>query len=133
MKKISIFLIIFTIIQIQLFARTISITELPKESIEFSQKYFSDYYLYRALENNGNYVLIFKNGLKIYTNSKGEWTTISGSGNEINIDFLEENIKKSIKTNIKEKIVYIQKNKNNYNIKLMNRKNIKIDLNGNIL
>lgn len=116
-----------------LFALSAAISEVPKNAINFADEYFPDNYLYRAVENSGSYTLIFRGGLKIYVNSKGEWTTISGGGEEINISYLEEKVIDSINKEFPdEKVIYIKKRSDSYKIKFKSRKNISIDFEGNI-
>ena len=133
MKKTIYIFALLSFITIHAFAVSIAISEIPKSAIAFADKYFPDNYLYRASEMSGTYILIFKGGLKIYVNSKGEWNTISGGGNEISIEYLEENIKNAIKKEFpNEKVVYIQKRSKDYKIEFKNRKKITVDFNGNI-
>ncbi len=127
MKKIIIlFIIAFNSAAFNLLAASVAISEVPKNAINFADTYFTDYYLYRAVENSGSYTLIFKGGLKIHVNSRGEWTTISGGGDEINIEYLEKEVIDSIKKEYgNEKVIYIKKQKNNSNLQLpiKNRRN----------
>lgn len=131
MKKKIIILSFIT--AFNLFALSAAISEVPKNAINFADEYFPDNYLYRAVENSGSYTLIFRGGLKIYVNSKGEWTTISGGGEEINISYLEEKVIDSINKEFPdEKVIYIKKRSYSYKIKFKSRKNISIDFEGNI-
>lgn len=131
MKKIIIVLSFIT--AFNLFASSVAMSEIPKSAINFADAYFPDYYLYRAVENSGSFTLIFKGGLKIYINSKGEWTTVSGGGDEINIEYLEKEVINSIKKEFpNEKVIYVKKQKNAYKIKFKNRTNITVDFEGNI-
>lgn len=133
MKKIIYIITILSITAIYAYSRSAAISEVPKNAIAFADKYFPDNYLYRASEMGGSYTLIFKGGLKIYVNNRGEWTTISGSGDEISIEYLEENIKNTIKKEFpNEKVIYIQKRSKDYKIEFKNRKKIYIDFDGNI-
>lgn len=134
MKKIIIFFIIsFNFIAFDLLASPVAMSEVPKSAINFADTYFPDSYLYRAVENSGSFTLIFKGGLKIYVNSKGDWNTISGGGDEINIEYLEEEVINTIEKEFpNEKVIYIKKKKNSYKIKFKSRINITIDFEGNI-
>ena len=133
MKKIIYIFTILSITAIYAYSRSAAISEVPKNAIAFADKYFPDDYLYRADEMSGTYTLIFKGGLKIYVNSKGEWNTISGGGYEISIEYLEDSVKNAIKKEFpNEKVVYIQKRSKDYKIEFKNRKKITVDFNGNI-
>ncbi|TXJ44958.1 PepSY-like domain-containing protein [Brachyspira pilosicoli] len=133
MKKIIYIITILSITAIYAYSRSAAISEVPKNAIAFADKYFPDNYLYRASEMSDTYILIFKGGLKIYVNSKGEWNTISGGGDEISIEYVEDNVKNAIKKEYpNEKVIYIQKRSKDYKIEFKNRKKIYIDFDGNI-
>ena len=134
MKKIIYIFALLSLITIYAFAGSVAISEVPKSAITFADKYFTDYYLFRAAEMSGTYILIFKGGLKIYVNSKGEWNTISGGGDEISIEYIEENIKNNIKKEFpNEKVIYIKKRSKDYKIEFKSGKKINIDFEGNII
>lgn len=133
MKKIIYIIIALFIITIYAFAGSVAMSEVPRSAISFADKYFSDYYLYRATENGGTFTLIFKGGLKIYVNRNGEWKTISGGGDEISIEYIEDSVKNSIKKEYpNEKPIYIQKRSKDYKIQFKSRRKITIDFEGNI-
>lgn len=133
MKKIIYMFFILSIMNVYLYSQSIALSEVPKSSIMFADKYFSDYYLYRAAKSSGGYVLIFKGGLKIYVNFNGDWHTISGGGDEISIDYIEDNIKNTIKKEFpEEKVIYIQKKSKEYKIQFKSRRKITVDFDGNI-
>lgn len=133
MKKIIYMFFILSIMNVYLYSQSIGLSEVPKSSIMFADKYFSDYYLYRAAKSSGGYVLIFKGGLKIYVNFNGDWHTISGGGDEISIDYIEDNIKNTIKKEFpEEKVIYIQKKSKEYKIQFKSRRKITVDFYGNI-
>ncbi len=133
MKKIIYIFALLSLITIYAFAGSVAISEVPKTAITFADKYFPDNYLFRASEMSGTYILIFKGGLKIYANNKGEWNTISGGGDEISIDYIEEAVKNTLKKEFpNEKVIYIQKRSKDYKIEFKSRKKITIDFNGNI-
>ena len=110
-----------------------NLVEGGKAAITFADTYFSDYYLFRATEIGGSYALIFKGGLRIYVNGKGEWTSITGSGDEISIEYLEDKVKNTIKKQFpEEKVIQIQKRRKDYKIQFKSRKKITIDFEGNV-
>ena len=134
MKKIIYIFALLSLITIYAFAGSVAISEVPKTAITFADKYFPDNYLFRASEMSGTYILIFKGGLKIYVNSKGEWNTISGGGDEISIDYIEEAVKNTLKKEFpNEKVIYIQKRSKDYKIEFKSGKKINIDFEGNII
>ena len=133
MKKIIYIILSLLIVSIYTYASSIALSEVPNAAIRFADKYFADYYLYRATEMGGTYTLIFKGGLKIYVNSRGEWKTISGGGEEISIDYVEDKVKNAIKKEYpEEKVIQIQKKSKNYNVQFKSRRKITIDFEGNI-
>ena len=133
MRKIIYTILALSLMSIYAFAGSIAMSEVPDAAIKFADKYFTDYYLFRAVENSGSYTLIFKGGLKIYVNSKGEWQTISGGGEEISIDYVEDKVKNAVKKEFpEEKVIYIQKKRKNYNVQFKSRRKISVDFEGNI-
>ena len=133
MKKIIYIILSLLIVSIYTYASSIALSEVPNAAIRFADKYFADYYLYRATEMGGTYTLIFKGGLKIYVNSYGDWKVISGSGDEISIDYVEDKVKNAIKKEFpEEKVIQIQKKSKNYNIQFKSRRKISVDFEGNI-
>ncbi len=133
MKKIIYIILSLLIVSIYTYASSIALSEVPNAAIRFADKYFADYYLYRATEMGGTYTLIFKGGLKIYVNSYGDWKVISGSGDEISIDYVEDKVKNAIKKEFPdEKVINIQKKSKEYKIEFKSRRKITVDFEGNI-
>lgn len=133
MKKTIYTILILFVLSICVYAESIGLSQLPDAAIAFADKYFADYYLYRATEISGSYALIFKGGLRIYVTSNGEWTTVSGGGSEINIDYVEDKVKNAVKKEFpNEKVVYIQKKRKEYKIEFKSRRKISVDFEGNI-
>ena len=133
MRKIIYTILALSLMSIYAFAGSIAMSEVPDAAIKFADKYFTDYYLFRAVENSGSYTLIFKGGLKIYVNSKGKWQTISGGCEEISIDYVEDKVKNAVKKEFpEEKVIYIQKKRKNYNVQFKSRRKISVDFEGNI-
>lgn len=133
MKKTVCTIFILSVLSICVYAESIGLSQVPDEAIAFADKYFPDYYLYRATELAGSYALIFKGGLKIYVTSNGKWTTVSGGGSEINIDYVEDKVKNAVKKEFPdEKVVYIQKKRKEYKIEFKSRRKISVDFEGNI-
>ena len=105
MKKIIYTILTLSLMSMYAFAGSVAMSEVPDAAIKFADKYFADYYLFRATENGGSYTLIFKGGLKIYVNSRGEWKTISGGGEEISIDYVEDKVKNA--TTYRISVLYV--------------------------
>ncbi|ADG71854.1 PepSY-like domain-containing protein [Brachyspira murdochii] len=133
MKRTVYTVLILLIISSYIFAASVAMSEVPRAAITFADTYFADYYLFRATETGGSYTLIFKGGLKIYVNGSGEWKTISGGGDEISIEYVEDKVKNTVKKQFpNEKVIQIQKRSKDYKIQFKNRKKITIDFEGNI-
>lgn len=133
MKKIICTILTLSLLSIYAYGSSVALSEVPKAAIAFADKYFTDYYLYRASELGGSYALIFKGGLKIYVNSNGEWKTIDGGGEEISIAYIEDKVRNAIKKEFPdEKVISIKKNSKNYDIEFKSRRKIAVDLEGNI-
>ncbi|MCZ9838445.1 PepSY-like domain-containing protein [Brachyspira hyodysenteriae] len=133
MRKIIYTILTLSILSIYAYCGSVALSEVPDEAIAFADKYFADYYLFRATEMGGSYTLIFKGGLKIYVNSYGEWRNVSGGGEEISIAYVEDKVQSAIKKEFPdEKVVNIQKNRKNYSIEFKSRKKIVVDFEGNI-
>ena len=119
----------------------LSSKNLPQKARNFIEAYFSDYYLFKIIFNS-SYSAVFKGGSSINFNTKGEWTSIIGNGNEIPFNIIEKLVKdniieKEIIKTIKDKytssnIYRIIKRKNKYEIEI-NDNIIIIDTEGNIL
>ncbi|MEI0491504.1 PepSY-like domain-containing protein [Brachyspira intermedia] len=133
MKKIIYTILTLSVLSIYAYGGSVALSEVPKAAIAFADKYFTDYYLYRATELGGSYTLIFKGGLKIYVNINGEWKTISGGGEEISIAYIEDKVRNAIKKEFPdEKVISIKKNSKNYDIEFKSGRKIAVDLEGNI-
>lgn len=133
MKKIICTILTLSILSIYAYGGSIALSEVPDSAIAFADKYFADYYLYRATEMGGSYTLIFKGGLKITVNINGEWRTVDGGGEEISIAYVEDKVRNAIKKEFPdEKVISVKKNSKNYDIEFKSRRKIAVDLEGNI-
>ena len=138
MKKNTLYIILaLSIITSYAFAGSVALSEVPRPAVMFAEKYFPDSYLYRATEMGGSYTLIFKGGLKIYVNGKGEWQSINGGGDEISIEYLDDKIKNAARNIVKtefanKKIIAVQKKSKEYRFQLMNGKKFSVDFEGNV-
>ena len=119
----------------------LSYNKLPEKARHFIETYFYDYYVFK-ITFNSSYSVVFKGGSSINFNTKGEWTSIIGNGNKIQIEIIEKfaedniiekNVINSIKENYDKFNIYrIIKRKNKYEIEINNIILI-IDTEGNIL
>lgn len=125
--------IIFTILTYTLLAEPIPLYKLPKKSLDFVNENFNDSTLYRAIEDFGNYTLIFKGGLKVFVDNNGDWYRVINP-NGIKITFLEKEVQRTIRKQYKDDvIIHLHNHKEYYSIKLKNGTYIKIKADGNII
>ena len=106
--------------------------KLPEKARNFIETYFSDYYVFKVTFSS-SYSTVFKGGSSVNFNTKGEWNSIIGNGNEIVFNIIEKLaedgiIEKEVTKTIKEKY-------NNINIYRILKKNDKyeIEINNNII
>ncbi|AUJ49564.1 hypothetical protein [Brachyspira hyodysenteriae] len=102
----------------------LSLKSLPQKAREFIETYFSDYYVFKVTFNS-SYSAVFKGGSSINFNTKGEWISVIGNGNEIPFNIIEKlsednNIEKEIIKTIKINIqilIYTESLKEKINMK----------------
>ena len=106
--------------------------KMPEKARNFIETYFSDYYVFKVTFSS-SYSTVFKGGSSVNFNTKGEWNSIIGNGNEIVFNIIEKLaedgiIEKEVTKTIKEKY-------NNINIYRILKKNNKyeIEINGSII
>lgn len=119
----------------------LSLQKMPEKARNFIETYFSDYYIFKVTFNS-SYSVVFKGGSSVNFTSRGEWTSIIGNGNEIDINiiekFAEDNIiEKEVINTLKNqydnfKVYRIIKRKNKYEI-LTDKNILIIDIEGSIL
>ena len=75
-----------------------------------------------------SYDVVFTNGEKVEFDKAGEWTEVKCQQNEVPAQIIPETIRTYVKTNYPDtKIVQIEKDKKEYEVKLSNRWEIKFD------
>lgn len=137
MKNIRVvFLLTFLLTFNVLFSQTssISLKALPPSIISFVDKYFSDYFLFRAMRQSSIYTVIFREGIKANFSLDGEWVSVSGSGKTIPTNFIDDKVVSAVKEKYPDvDMVYIDRKSKGYNIRLKNRVNLFVDFDGNII
>ncbi|ELV04686.1 PepSY-like domain-containing protein [Brachyspira hampsonii] len=95
--------------------------KLPEKAKNFIEKYFYDYYVFKATFNS-SYSVVFKGGSSVNFTSRGEWTSIIGNGNEIAFPIIEKFAENNI---IEKEVINTIKDKyTNFNIyRIIKRKN----------
>ena len=135
MKKIILFMVcaftMFTYVKADN-DRAIQIGELPINAQNFISKYFNGIKMAMVKEESGlfykNYDVIFTNGDKLEFDNNGNWSEVKSIKNGVPNEIIPSQILDYVKSNYpSEKILQIEREDNEYEIKLTNRWEIKFD------
>lgn len=112
--------------------KPIQIGELPTKAQTFITTYFKTLKVAMAKQETDlffkSYDVIFTNGEKLEFDKSGDWTEVKCTASEVPSQIVPEAIRSYIKTNYpNEKILQIERDKKEYEIKLSNRWEIKFD------
>ncbi len=141
MKKIL--LILIAVFSIGIFAaaadndKLINKSQLPKAAQEFIDAHFAGVDLLYAKEDCNilfnSYEVRLANGVKVEFSSKGNWEEVDGGQSAVPAAIVPQPIKDYVEKNYAgERIIMIEKNRNDYEVKLSNRLELKFDKNFNI-
>ena len=141
MKKIL--LILVAVFSVGIFAavadndKLINKSQLPKAAQEFIDAHFAGVDLLYAKEDCNilfnSYEVRLANGVKVEFSSKGNWEEVDGGQSAVPAAIVPQPIKDYIEENYAgERILVIEKNRNDYEVKLSNRLELKFDKNFNI-
>ena len=141
MKKIL--LILVAVFSVGIFAavadndKLINKSQLPKAAQEFIDAHFAGVDLLYAKEDCNilfnSYEVRLANGVKVEFSSKGNWEEVDGGQSAVPAAIVPQPIKDYIEKNYAgERILVIEKNRNDYEVKLSNRLELKFDKNFNI-
>lgn len=141
MKKIL--LILVAVFSVGIFAavadndKLINKSQLPKPAQEFIDAHFAGVDLLYAKEDCNillnSYEVRLANGVKVEFSSKGNWEEVDGGQSAVPAVIVPQPIKNYVEKNHPgERILVIEKNRNDYEIKLSNRLELKFDKNFNI-
>lgn len=141
MKKVLILLVCLFTLQTVAWAdndKPIRITQLPKQAQSFIKSYFANSKVALAkMETDWldkSYDVIFTNGDKLEFDKKGAWTEINCKYSSVPIDVIPDSIRKYVSTNYSDaKVLKIEKDKHDYEVKLSNGLEIKFDLKFNVI
>lgn len=140
MKKILALLLTIAVCSITAAARdTISrnVADLPAKAQQTLSKNFpkqgvNHIKIDRKTFGGADYDVILNNGTEIDFNSDGEWTEVDCGKSAVPSGFVIKPIADYVKKNYpKQKIVTIEKNRNNYELELSNGVDLKFDRSGN--
>ena len=141
MKKIL--LILVAVFSVGIFVavadndKIINKSQLPKAAQEFIDAHFAGVDLLYAKEDCNilfnSYEVRLANGVKVEFSSKGNWEEVDGGQNAVPAAIVPQPIKDYIEKNYAgERILVIEKNRNDYEVKLSNRLELKFDKDFNI-
>ncbi len=136
MKQIILLLVVLVIGTGTGFAdndKPITVDQLPATAKQFIEKYFPDTKISYAKKEteifDKSYEVIFINGNKVEFNSKGEWTDVDCKFSQIPEGIVPQPIKNYVSSNYKDvKIINIDLDKRDYEIKLSNGLELKFNL-----
>ena len=117
--------------------KLINKSKLPAQAQKFLDKHFAGIDIVYAKEECNillsSYEVRLANGAKIEFSNKGNWEEVDCQSNEVPAAIVPQPIKDYVKKNFPaEKIRNIEKNRNDYEVKLSNRLELKFDKNFNL-
>lgn len=141
MKKLSLlFACLFSIV-VSVYAaddKPIQVNQLPQAAQLFIKNHFPTAKVAFAKMDSGffdkSYDVIFTNGDKLEFNKKGEWTEMNCRTSGVPAKAVPARIQQYVSENYPDsKILKIEKDDHDYEVKLSNRQEIKFDLNFNVI
>jgi Protein of unknown function (DUF2874). len=141
MKRIILSLVVLMMTAGTAFAgndKPITVDELPATAKQFITTYFPDVKVsYAKLEKelfSKSYEVVFADGNKLEFNSKGEWKDVDCKFAEVPEGIVPQQIKKYVTANYNEaKIVEIERDRRDYEIKLSNGLELKFNMKFNLI
>lgn len=118
--------------------KPIQVNQMPQQAQQFIKQHFSDSKVALAkVENdflNKSYDVIFTNGNKVEFDKKGNWKDVDCKYTSVPVDIIPSDIQKYVKTNYPDtKILKIDRDKKDYEVKLSNRIELNFDLKFNLI
>ena len=141
MKRIFLLLVGIMFMSTAAFASrdvAIAIEQLPKAAQQFIQAHFANMQVSYAKKETDffdkSYEVMFVNGCKVEFNSKGEWTDVDCKYAEVPTGVIPPRIQAYLTKNYPNvKVVDIEKDKRDYELKLSNRIELKFDRRENLI
>lgn len=141
MKKVLILLVCLFTLQTVAWAdddKPISVNQLPQQAQHFIKTYFANSKVAMAkMETDWldkSYDVIFTNGDKLEFDKKGAWTEVNCKYSVVPSELVPVAIRNYVATNYPEtKVLKIEKDKHDYEVKLSNGWEIKFDLKFNVI
>lgn len=141
MKKL--FFLLVCLFALQTVARAdddkpVQVSQMPQLAQQFIKKHFSDSKVALAkMESdlfNKSYEVIFTNGNKVEFDKKGNWKEIDCKYSSVPVEIIPIAIQQYARNNYSDsKILKIDRDKKDYEVKFSNRVELKFDLNFNLI
>ena len=135
-KLIFLFVCVFSI-QVALADndKPINFTQLPQAAQKFVKQHFPKAFVKMETELfDKSYDVVFNNGDKLEFDKKGEWTEVNCKSTVVPAKVIPALIKKYVETNYPEaKVLSIERDRYDYEVKLSNFWEIKFDMNFNVI
>ena len=107
--------------------KPIQVTQMPQLAQQFIKQHFSDSKVALAK-------VIFTNGNKVEFDKKGNWEEVDCKHTSVPVAIIPAAIQKYVTTNYPDaKVLKIERDKKDYEVKLSNRTELKFDLKFNLI
>lgn len=118
--------------------KPIQVSQLPSVSQQFIKQHFSDHKVAIAKMESGfidkSYEVLFTNGNKVEFDKNGKWTDVDCKHSTVPLLIIPTAIQNYVKATYPDaKILRIEQDKRDYEIKLSNRLELKFDLKFNLI
>ena len=139
MKKVLFAIVCLFALSTQTFAdRPVEKSQLPVNVQEFVKKHFPGVEVSYAKQDNDwfekDYTVVLTNGDKLEFTSKGEWKELDCEHNQVPEGIIPAPIRKYVSENQKgQRIVEIKKERRHYDVKLSNKLEMELSLDGKLL
>ena len=135
MKKLVMMLVCMFAVHTMVMAdndKPIQVNQLPTKAQTFIKTYFKSQKVALTKQESElfykSYDVVFTNGEKVEFDKAGEWTEVQCRQSEVPAQIVPEAIKNYVKANYSDaKILQIERDKKEYEVKLSNRWEIKFD------
>ena len=118
--------------------KPIQVTQMPQPAQQFIKQHFADSKVALAQMESDffykSYEVIFTNGDKVEFDNKGNWEEVNCKYSSVPTAIIPAAIQKYVTTNYPDaKILKIERDKKDYEVKLSNRTELKFDLKFNLI
>lgn len=118
--------------------KPIQVSQMPAVSQQFIKQHFADHKVAIAKAESNfmdkSYEVIFTNGNKVEFDKKGNWKDIDCKYGSVPVAIIPVAIQNYVKTNYPDtKILKIDRDKRDFEVKLSNRLELKFDLKFNLI